>query len=224
MAAAGGHVSTIQYLATKMESLLHSTTNLGFTMLHIAAQEGQAEVVRIAIDDYKLDPNSHDKVCVQTCRCLAKSVRASGGLCDRRWHVIDVYEHGRNWDRFTEWWQWLGMGCMLVCSCHSARSPMNLCTYVMWTSVLPAFLCLHSWSCLLLCFLKTARTPVMVAALKGHTDVVDMLAHKYNCSLSDVTNEVSAFDVLCCQPHIGMRCHKCAHQDLYLASFPGCPR
>ena len=95
-----GHVSTIQYLVPKMESLLHSTENLGFTMLHIAAQFGQAEVVRIAIDDYQLDPNARTKVCVQTCRCVAKSSRASGGLCDGRWHVIDVYEHGRNWDMF----------------------------------------------------------------------------------------------------------------------------
>ena len=84
MAAAGGHVSTIQYLATKNESLLHSTENLGFNMLHIAAQEGHTEVVRIAIDEYQLDANAYTKVCVQTCRCLAKSSRASGGLCDGR--------------------------------------------------------------------------------------------------------------------------------------------
>ena len=62
----------------------------------------------------------------------------------------------------------------------------------MWTSVLPAFLCLHSWSCLLLCFLKAALTPVMLAAGKGHTDVVDMLVHKYNCSLTEI-DKVSAF-------------------------------
>ena len=84
MAAVCGHVSTIQYLAAKNESLLHSTDKLGFTMLHMAAQQGQAEVVKIAIDDYKLDPNARTKVCVQTCRCVAKSSRASGGLCDGR--------------------------------------------------------------------------------------------------------------------------------------------
>ena len=82
MAAEGGHVSTIQYLVPKMESLLHSTSNLGFNMLHIAAQFGHAEVVELAINDYKLDPTVGTKVCGQTCRCLAKSSRASGGLCD----------------------------------------------------------------------------------------------------------------------------------------------
>ena len=91
---------------------------------------------------------------------------------------------------------------------------MNLCIYVMWTSVLPAFLCLHSWSCLLLCFLKAGMTPVMLAALKGHTDVVDMLVHKYNCSLTDVTNKVSAFDVLCCQSPVGVRCDMCTSVSL----------
>ena len=53
-------------------------------------------------------------------------------------------------------------------------------------------------SCLLLCCLQTDLTPVMVAAGKGHTDVVDMLVDQYNCPLTDV-NKVSAFDVLACQ-------------------------
>ena len=38
-------------------------------------------------------------------------------------------------------------------------------------------------------------TPVMLAAGKGHTGVVDLLVHKYNCSLAEV-DTVSAFDVL----------------------------
>ena len=79
MAAAGGHVSSIQYLAPKMQSLLHSTSNLGFTMLHMAAQEGHAEVVQLLINEYNLDPSARTKVCGQTCRCLARSSRASGG-------------------------------------------------------------------------------------------------------------------------------------------------
>ena len=64
MAAEGGHVSTIQYMAPKMESLHHSTDNDGFTMLHVAAQNGLAEVVQLAIDEYKLDPTAHTKVCL----------------------------------------------------------------------------------------------------------------------------------------------------------------
>ena len=33
-------------------------------------------------------------------------------------------------------------------------------------------------------------TPMMRAALEGHTDIVDILAEQYGCSLTDV-NEVS---------------------------------
>ena len=82
MAAKGGHVSTIQYLAPKMQSLLHSTDNLGFTMLHCAAAEGKAEMVQHLINDYNLNPTARTKVCGQTCRYLANSSRASGG-CGR---------------------------------------------------------------------------------------------------------------------------------------------
>ena len=39
---------------------------------------------------------------------------------------------------------------------------------------------------------------MILAAYKGHTDVVDMLVDQYNCPLTDVNN-VSAFDVLACQ-------------------------
>ena len=41
-------------------------------------------------------------------------------------------------------------------------------------------------------------TPVMLAAGKGHTGIVDLLVHKYKCSLAEV-DKVSAFDVLGCQ-------------------------
>ena len=51
-------------MAPKMESLHHSTDNNGFTMLHVAAQYGHAEVVQLAIDEYKLDPTARTKVCV----------------------------------------------------------------------------------------------------------------------------------------------------------------
>ena len=66
MAAWGGHVSSIQYLVPKMQSLLHSTDNRGFTMLHCAAKEGHAEVVQLLIDEYKLNPTARTKVCGQT--------------------------------------------------------------------------------------------------------------------------------------------------------------
>ena len=62
MAADGGHVSTIQYLAPKMQSLLHNTTNAGSSMLHLAAKAGHDEVVRLVIDDYELNLTACDKV------------------------------------------------------------------------------------------------------------------------------------------------------------------
>ena len=62
MAADGGRVSTLQYLAPKMESLLHNTTNAGSSMLHLAAKAGHAEVVQLVVDDYKLDSTASDKV------------------------------------------------------------------------------------------------------------------------------------------------------------------
>ena len=62
-----------------MQSLLHNTEKLGFTMLHLAAQEGHAEVVQLLINDYNSDPTARTKVCGQTCRCLVKSSRGSGG-------------------------------------------------------------------------------------------------------------------------------------------------
>ena len=65
-AANDGRLSTIQYLAPKMGSLLHSTDNFGFTMLHFAAQKGHAEVVQLLINDYNLNPTARTKVCGQT--------------------------------------------------------------------------------------------------------------------------------------------------------------
>ena len=46
---------------------------------------------------------------------------------------------------------------------------------------------------------------MMLAAGKGHTGVVDLLVHKYNCSLTEV-NKVSTFVVLGCQSPVGVSC------------------
>ena len=62
LAARFGHIKTIQYLAPKMEALLHSTDHQGFTVLHWAAQQGHAEVVRLLLEEHKLDPTARDKV------------------------------------------------------------------------------------------------------------------------------------------------------------------
>ena len=63
LAARRGHVSTIRYLVPRIESLLHSTDAKGYTVLHVAAEEGRTEVVRVVVDDYKLYPTARDKVC-----------------------------------------------------------------------------------------------------------------------------------------------------------------
>ena len=62
LAALGGHIKTIHYLAPEMASLLHSTDHQGFNMLHFAAEKGHAEVVRVLLEEFKLDPTTHDKV------------------------------------------------------------------------------------------------------------------------------------------------------------------
>ena len=75
LAARGGHIRTIHYLAPKMAPLLHSTDHDGWTMLHFAAQEGHAEVVQILIKEYNLDPSAHDKVSFSMC---SKSIWVHG--------------------------------------------------------------------------------------------------------------------------------------------------
>ena len=64
LAAEGGRVSTLRYLAPKMESLLHSTDCNGFTMLHCAALNGHAKMLQLVIDEYKLDPTACANVSV----------------------------------------------------------------------------------------------------------------------------------------------------------------
>ena len=48
-------------------------------------------------------------------------------------------------------------------------------------------------------FLQQGTTPVMLAAGKGHTGVVDLLVHKYNCSLAEV-DKVGVLYILGYQP------------------------
>ena len=82
-AAEGGYVNTIEYLAPKMDSLLHKTDVFGWTTVHYAAREGHADVVQLMIDILDLDPNARDKVCVcLNCSCTLTSSRSSSVLCD----------------------------------------------------------------------------------------------------------------------------------------------
>ena len=47
-----------------MDSELHSATNNGHTMLLVAAAKGHNEVIRLAIEEYKLELIARDKVSV----------------------------------------------------------------------------------------------------------------------------------------------------------------
>ena len=47
-------------------------------------------------------------------------------------------------------------------------------------------------------YLVKRSTPVMLAAGKGHTGVVDLLVHKYNCSLTEVDTVCDFTTVLRC--------------------------
>ena len=68
IAAWRGHGHTIRHLEPKMPSLIDSTDNDGFNMLHLAAMEGHVEVVELVIDQFKFSPEDHVKVCIQ-CGC-----------------------------------------------------------------------------------------------------------------------------------------------------------
>ena len=47
-----------------MDSLLHSTDDHGYNMIHCGAQEGHADVVKLVVEQYNLDPAARDKVSV----------------------------------------------------------------------------------------------------------------------------------------------------------------
>ena len=83
MAARSGHVSTIENLAPKMDSLLQKTDDVGWTMVHFAARNGHADVVQLVIDNFHLDPTARSKVCVcLNCSCILTSSWSSSVLCD----------------------------------------------------------------------------------------------------------------------------------------------
>ena len=45
-----------------MESLLHGTDDHGYNMVTWAAQEGHADVVKLVVEHYQLNPAARDKV------------------------------------------------------------------------------------------------------------------------------------------------------------------
>ena len=45
-----------------MEELLQSTTKIGFSLLHCAAQGGHVEMAKVLIDEYDADLTARDRV------------------------------------------------------------------------------------------------------------------------------------------------------------------
>ena len=62
MAAEGGSLDVITFLAPLFGARVHEKTNASYTMLHVAAQEGHCQVARYLITELKLDPQDRDKV------------------------------------------------------------------------------------------------------------------------------------------------------------------
>ena len=63
MAAQGGHLEVIKYLARMFGGTVHERTKDLYSVLHWAAQKGHCEVARYLIVELKMDPLDRDKVC-----------------------------------------------------------------------------------------------------------------------------------------------------------------
>ena len=61
-------------------------------MLHIAAQNGHAEVVQLLIDEYELNPSARTKVCGQcTCYYVVIETQRNGSQPHACVHVMYVF-------------------------------------------------------------------------------------------------------------------------------------
>ena len=63
MAAQGGHLEVIKYLAQNSEHRVHEKGANSYTPLHWAAQKGHCELACYLIEEVKMDPLVRDKVC-----------------------------------------------------------------------------------------------------------------------------------------------------------------
>ena len=64
MAAAGGSLDVIKFLAPLCGARVHEKDTNSFTMLHWAARYGHCQVARYLIKTLNLNPQDRDKVCV----------------------------------------------------------------------------------------------------------------------------------------------------------------
>ena len=74
MAAEGGSLDVITFLAPLFGARVHEKDMNSYTMLHVAAQKGHCQVARYLITEIKLDPQDRDKVRV----CVGGAVPRDG--------------------------------------------------------------------------------------------------------------------------------------------------
>ena len=79
MAAQGGSLDVITFLAPLFGARVHEKDMYSYTMLHVAAQEGHYQVARYLITELKLDPQDRDKVR----GCVGGAVPRDGKTCSK---------------------------------------------------------------------------------------------------------------------------------------------
>ena len=79
MAAQGGSLDVITFLAPLFGARIHEKTNDSYTVLHWAAQKGHCQVARYLITELKLDPQDRDKVR----GCVGGAVPRDGKTCSK---------------------------------------------------------------------------------------------------------------------------------------------
>ena len=64
MAAGGGSLDAIKFLAPLFGARVREKDMYSYTTLHWAAQKGHCQVARYLIETFSMDPQDRDKVCV----------------------------------------------------------------------------------------------------------------------------------------------------------------
>ena len=77
---------------------------------------------------------------------------------------------------------WIGVGLLYFPKSMLCITYITLCSHLSLHPSISHCKCLHS--------LQEGQTPVVVASINGHSDLVDVLVGQYGCSMSD--EEVSA--------------------------------
>ena len=79
LAAEGGSLDVIKFLAPLFGARVHEKDTNSFTVLHWAAKGGHSQVARYLITEHKLDPQDRDKVR----GCVGGVVPRDGKTCSK---------------------------------------------------------------------------------------------------------------------------------------------